>query len=59
VLGGKPIVITECFAFLNIALGDNPDGALGEQDVTAGITGVIDVAGGNVSKVEMAMFTPP
>ena len=30
-LGGKAIVIAEFFAFLNIAFGNNPDGALGDQ----------------------------
>ena len=44
-LGGKPIVIAEFLAFLNIALGDNPDGALGAQDVTVGVTGMLDIAG--------------
>ena len=44
-LGGKPRVIAEFFAFLNIAFGNNPDGALGAQNVTVGVTGVVDVAG--------------
>jgi hypothetical protein len=44
-LGGKSVVITEFFACLKIALGHNPDGALGEQDVTVGVTGMIDIAG--------------
>ena len=33
------------FAVLNIAFGNNPDGALGDQHFTIGITGVIDGAG--------------
>ena len=44
-LGSKPIIITEFFAFLNIAFGHNPDGALGAQDVTVGVTGMVDIAG--------------
>ena len=44
-LGGKPIVIVEFFAFFDIPLGNNPDGALGDQHFTIGITGVIDGAG--------------
>ena len=44
-LGGKSIVIAEFFAFLNIAFGNNPDGAFGDQDVTVGITGMVDIAG--------------
>jgi hypothetical protein len=44
-LGGTAVVITECFACLKIALGNNPDGALGEQDVTVGVTGMVDIAG--------------
>jgi hypothetical protein len=43
--GRKPIVITEFFASLNIALSDNPDGAFGDQDFTVGVTGVVDIAG--------------
>jgi hypothetical protein len=31
-LGGKPRVIAEFFAFLNIAFGNNPDGASGVID---------------------------
>ena len=44
-LGGKAIIVTEFFACLNIAFGNNPDGALGNQDVTVGITGMVDIAG--------------
>jgi hypothetical protein len=44
-LGGKPRVTAEFFAFLNIAFGNNPDGALGDQHFTIGISGVIDGAG--------------
>ena len=45
VLGGKPRVIAEFFAFLNIAFGNNPDGTLGDQDFTVGVTGMVDIAG--------------
>jgi len=45
VLGGKPIVITEFFAVLNITFGNNPDGMFGDVDFTVGITGMVDVAG--------------
>ena len=44
-LGGKPVIITEFFAFLHIAFGNNPDGAFGDQDVTVGVTGMVDIAG--------------
>ena len=44
-LGGKPIVIAEFFAFFDVSFGNNPDGALGDQDVTVRVTGVVDIAG--------------
>ena len=44
-LGSKPVIVAEFFTFLNIALGNNPDGTFGDQDVTVGVTGVIDIAG--------------
>ena len=44
-LGGKPIVIAEFFAVLNIAFGNNSDGTLGDQDFTVGVTGMVDMAG--------------
>lgn len=43
-LGGKPIVIAEFFACFDVPLGNNPDGALGDHDITVGITGVVDIA---------------
>jgi hypothetical protein len=45
VLGGKPVIVAEFLACLNIALGDNPDRAFRYQDITVGVTGMIDVAG--------------
>jgi hypothetical protein len=45
-LGGQTIVIAEFFALLDVPFGNNPDGALGAQDVTVGVTGMIDIAGG-------------
>ena len=44
-LGGKPVVVTEFFALLDISFGDNPDSAFGDQDFTVGITGMVNVAG--------------
>ena len=44
-LGGKPIVITEFFALLNITFSHNPDGALGDQDFTVRVARMVDITG--------------
>ena len=44
-LGGKPVVIAEFLAVLNITFGNNPYGTFSYDDVTVGVTGVVDIAG--------------
>ena len=44
-LGSKPVIVAEFFACPNIAFGNNPDGAFGDQHFTVGVTGVVDRAG--------------
>src|SRR5215831_7129028 len=44
-LGSKPVIVAEFLTFLNIAFGDNPNGAFGDQHFTVGVAGVVDRAG--------------
>jgi len=45
VLRGKPIIIAEFFAFLNITLGNNPDGTFSDENFTVGVAGMVNIAG--------------
>lgn len=44
-LGDIPVIVAEFLAFLNIALGNNPDRAFRYQDVTIRVARMVDVAG--------------
>jgi len=57
-LGLIPVIEGQLFPSVEIAEGDNPDGAGGEFRVTVRITGMIDVAGGVVADLPIDVILP-